>query len=233
MLLEQSGCVQLVQWRASKWTPAVVLGTRRLWCYWSNLDVRLVRWRVSKWPPAAVFGAEGCFPWRLYRYADCLFLQVAVVWMYLLYVQMCVESSFKGVVRLWWVPLQLAAVWVPLERHEISVHGAVVVCSSSTSSHVGTSGKFLFFLSRLHLLLFLHLVQLFWKKISLRWGRSPRFSMVLLTSQNGVAAPSHLPENDAFFSPAPLFLIHEPLPPTLHPSLLVSLFFLFLKISFP
>ena len=142
-------------------------------------------------------------------------------------------AGSQCMVRLWWVPLQLAAVWVPLERHEISVHGAVVVCSSSTSNHVGTSGKFLFFLSRLHLLLFLHLVQLFWKKISLRWGRSPRFSMVLLTSQNGVAAPSHLPENDAFFSPAPLFLIHEPLPPTLHPSLLVSLFFLFLKISFP
>ena len=28
-------------------------------------------------------------------------------------------------VRLWCVPLQLAAVWVPLERREISMHGAV------------------------------------------------------------------------------------------------------------
>ena len=90
-----------------------------------------------------------CSPWRLYRYADCLFLQVAAVWMDLLYVEMCVESSFKGVVRLvldawcgygeflfnlqpcgylwrgmksqcmvrlWRALLQLAVMWVPLER---------------------------------------------------------------------------------------------------------------------
>ena len=94
-----------------------------------------------------------CSPWRLCRYADCLFLQVAVVWMDLLYVEMCVESSFKGVVRLvldawcsygeflfnlqpcgylwrgmksqcmvrlWRALLQLAVMWVPLERPNLS-----------------------------------------------------------------------------------------------------------------
>ena len=45
-------------------------------------------------------------------------------------------------------PLQLAAMWIPLERREISVHGAApsmhgaaVVCSSSTFSCVGTFGE--------------------------------------------------------------------------------------------
>lgn len=45
-------------------------------------------------------GAQKCHPWRLYWCVDCLFLQVTAVWMYLLYVEICVESSFKEVVRL-------------------------------------------------------------------------------------------------------------------------------------
>ena len=36
-------------------------------------------------------------------------------------------AGSQWMVQLWWVPLQLAAVWVPLERHGISVHGAVVL----------------------------------------------------------------------------------------------------------
>ena len=160
MLLEQSGCVQLVQWRASKWTLAVVLGTRRLWCYWSNLDVRLVRWRVSKWPPAAVFGAEGCFSWRLCRYADYLFLQVAAVWMYLLYVEMCVESSFKGVMRL------VLNAWCGYGEFLFNLQSCgylwkipLLPLPIAPSPLCGCSGK-----------------------ISLGWGRSPCFSMILLAS---------------------------------------------------
>ena len=44
-------------------------------------------------------------------------------------------------VRLWCVPLQLAAVWVHLEMREISMHGMAVVCSSSTCSRVGIFGE--------------------------------------------------------------------------------------------
>ena len=45
-------------------------------------------------------------------------------------------AGSQWMVRLWWVPLQLAAVWVPLERHGISAHGAVVLCSSSRCSRL-------------------------------------------------------------------------------------------------
>ena len=50
----------------------------------------------------------------------------------------CWSSRWWGIR---WVPLQLAAVWVPLERYKISVRGVVVAGSSSTSSHVGTPGE--------------------------------------------------------------------------------------------
>ena len=44
-----------------------------------------------------------------------------VCWIFL---QRSGAAGSRCMVRLWWVPLQLAAVWVPLERNEISVHGA-------------------------------------------------------------------------------------------------------------
>ena len=68
-----------------------------------------------------------------------------VCWIFL---QRSGATGSQCMVRLWCVPLQLAVMWVPLERREISVHGvtpsirgAAVVCSSSTCSRVGTFGE--------------------------------------------------------------------------------------------
>ena len=151
-MLPRQGGVRLVRWRTSRGSPTVVLGIGRL--SKQTGCVREVWWRARKWPPAMVWSWRWkCSPWRICWCVDCFFLQVAAVWMYLLYVEMCVESPVKGVVRLvlngwcgygefifnlqpcgylwrgmksqcvvrlWRALLQLAVMWVPLERPNLS-----------------------------------------------------------------------------------------------------------------
>ena len=103
-----------------------------------------------------------CSPWRLYRYADCLFLQVAAVWMDLLYVEMCVESSFKGVVRL------VLDAWCGYGEFLFNLQPCGYLWRGMKSQCMV---RLLQCMVRLPPLSFL---------------------MVFLTSQNGAAAPSHL-----------------------------------------
>ena len=61
MLSKHSGCVRLMWWRASKWTPAAVFGANLDACGWSFSCLSMMRlfWKFSQWCGCSENSPEG------------------------------------------------------------------------------------------------------------------------------------------------------------------------------